>query len=344
MADVHTHGAFLFGLRLMAIDGEVISLPDTPENARHFGRSRTDRGQSAYPQAQAVHLCECGTHAILDAGLWPCAISERLGARRLLRSVHAGMLLMWDRGLHSFEQVEATLRTGAHLLSRLPAHVKPGQLQVLADGSRLVELFPSDPHKRRQGRSVRVRLIEYTLTDPARPGAGQRHRLITSLLDPAQSGARELVCAYHQRWEMEGSLDEIEVHQCQGKDPLLRSKKAVGVIQEFYGLLIAHYIVRFWMHQAAREQDIDPDRISFTATLRLLGDMSIAFALLPPKLWPELSQTMLCLIGRHRLPERRLRSYPRVVKRKMSTFALKRDEHRSIRQPTKAFRDAVCLI
>jgi hypothetical protein len=49
-------------------------------------------------------------------------------------------------------------------------------------------------------------------------------------------------------------------------------------------------------------------------------------------------------IARHRLPERKSRSNPRVVKRKMSKFPLKRAEHRRCRQPSVAFRDAVAIL
>jgi hypothetical protein len=42
--------AFLFGLRLMALDGTVLDLPDTPENVRAFGKRHFPRGTSAWPQ------------------------------------------------------------------------------------------------------------------------------------------------------------------------------------------------------------------------------------------------------------------------------------------------------
>jgi IS4 transposase len=69
------------------------------------------------------------------------------------------------------------------------------------------------------------------------------HRLITSLLDPERAGAEELVAAYHSRWEFELAIDEIKSHQRRPRTPL-RSEKPVGVVQEIYGLLIAHYVVR----------------------------------------------------------------------------------------------------
>ena len=71
MATQETQGAFLFGLRLMAIDGTTEDVADTPENVRAFGRHQVARGKTAFPQLKGVYLVECGTHAIVDAGFWP---------------------------------------------------------------------------------------------------------------------------------------------------------------------------------------------------------------------------------------------------------------------------------
>ena len=94
MATPDTPGAFLFGLRLMALDGTVEDVPDTPANLAAFGRYHGGRGDAAFPQVQAVYLAECGTHAIVDAGFWPCHVSEKALASRLLRSVGPGMLVL----------------------------------------------------------------------------------------------------------------------------------------------------------------------------------------------------------------------------------------------------------
>ena len=113
-----TSGAFLFGLRLMAIDGDVEDVPDTPANEAFFGRQRGGRGVSAFPQTRAVYLCESGSHVICDAGFWPCHTSERVGGLRLLRSVVEGMLVMWDCGFHSFDMAVRTRHRQAHSLTR----------------------------------------------------------------------------------------------------------------------------------------------------------------------------------------------------------------------------------
>ncbi len=343
MATPETPGAFLFGLRLMAIDGTVEDVPDTPANAASFGRSSGGRGDSAFPQVKGVYLCECGTHGMVDAGFWPRSTSERVGGFRMLRSVGAGMLVMWDCGFHDFDMFVQARARGAHVLGRLPAHVKPRLVRVLPDGSYLAWLFPSEYKRRQAGEHLLVRIIEYTLTDPALPGYGERHRLATTLLSARQFLALELVCAYHERWEFEVAIDEMDTHQRLAGRPL-RSRKPVGVIQELYGLLLAHYAVRFLMHEAALAKGVDPDRISFVRALRVLQDAIPDFQIAAPELWPGLYRRLLRDIAAELLPARRHRSNPRVVKRKMSKFKLKRPEHRRWPRPTRPFRQAVSLI
>lgn len=341
LASPETPGAFLFGLRLVAIDGTTEDVPDTPANVAAFGRHQGDRGPSAFPQVQGVYLVECGTHAVIDAGFWPYHTSERVGGFRLLRSVTPGMLVMWDRGFHDYDMLMQTRQRGAHVLSRLPAGVKPQVVRRLADGSYLAYLYPTDYRRRKQGERLLVRVIEYTLTDPHLPGYGEVHRLVTTLLDPQAYPILDLICAYHERWEVEITIDEIDTHQRLLPGPV-RSLKPVGVIQELYGLLIAHYILRALMHEAAQQANLDPDRLSFVGAIKVLQKAVPEFQMTAPEQLPALYQRLLRDIARKRLPLRRLRSNPRVVKRKMSNFKLKRAEHLAWPQPSAcSFREAV---
>jgi hypothetical protein len=343
MATDGTQGAFLFGLRLMAIDGTIEDVPDTAVNAAYFGRHRSGRGEAAFPQIQAVYLCESGTHAICDAGFWPCHVSERTGGLRMLRSVGEGMLVMWDCGFHSFDMAVKTWERKAQFLGRLPSHVKPKLVEALPDGSYLARICPSDYQRKKHGEHLLIRVIEYTIDDPNRPGHGEIHRLGTSLLDPDSYPAHTLACEYHQRWEIEIAIDEIDTHQRLPNIPL-RSQKPVGVIQEAYGLLIAHYAVRTVMHEAAVQSDLDPDRLSFINAVRIISDAVSEFQMTAPEQLERLYQRLLDDIARHRLPERENRSNPRVVKRKMSRFRVKRKEHLCWPQPTKPFKEAVVLL
>jgi len=87
-------------------------------------------------------------------------------------------------------------------------------------------------------------------------------------VDPEAAPAEELAALYAQRWEIESALDELKTHQ-RGPRMVLRSKLPDGVIQEIYGHLCVHYAIRWLMHTVAIEVDADPDRLSFTRTLRV---------------------------------------------------------------------------
>jgi hypothetical protein len=338
-----TPDAFLFGLRLMAIDGTSEDVADTPENADYFGRHTGKRGDSAFPQVKAVYLCECGTHAICDADFAACHTSERPGGQDLLRSVGPGMLVMWDRGFHSYAMCAGCLAQGADFLGRLPAHVKLSAVQRLPDGSYLAHLRPSDYTRRKQGEYQLVRVMAYTLNDPGRPGHGQRHRLVTSLLEASSSPARELVSAYHERWEVEITIDELDTHQRRPRQPL-RSRTPQGVLQELYGLLLAHYAVRAVMYDAAVQAGVAPDHLSFVNAVRILRNAVFEAQIVAQDQWAHWYTRLLRTIGREQLPARDNRCNPRVVKRKMSNFDLKREHHRHPPQPTKPFADAVVIL
>jgi hypothetical protein len=337
-----TPGAFLFGLRLMAIDASDETLPDTPENVKAFGRHTSGRGEAGYPQLKAVYLEEVGSHAILDAGFWPVHSGERLVGRRLLRSLRAGMLLMWDSGFHSLEMVKQTLKRKAHFLGRLPPQIKCLPVRTLPDGSQLVYLC-HDYSKGTPREKILVRLIRYTVCDPALQDCGKPRLLITSLLHWRRYPALKLAQAYHERWEIEITIDETDTHQRRAFQPL-RSQKPVGVIQELYGLLLAHYAIRKVMADAADLSGLDPDRLSFTNALRLIGDAIPEFQLASLEHHAHLYQQLLQDIARFRLPPRTPRINPRVVKRKMSTFEKKRPEHYHFPQPKTSFVNAIQIL
>jgi hypothetical protein len=124
----------------------------------------------------------------------------------------------------------------------------------------------------------------------------------------------------------------------------LRSLQPVGVLQELYALLIAHYAVRAVMHDAALHADVDPDRLSFVHALQVLHEALPEFQMIAADHLPRLYRRLLQDIAAHRLPARRLRSNPRVVKRKMSNFHLKRPEHYHLPPLPRSFAQMVALI
>jgi hypothetical protein len=334
-------GAFHRGMRLMAIDGFVVDVPDSPANDRVFGRPGSDRGRAAFPQVEVLALCEVGTHVLWRWLIKPCSWDERPMADRLLRDLDQDMLLLWDRNFLSYERVRTVLARGGHLLARIndwPVFTPIGRLSV---GSFLARLYRTPIDRKHDRDGIPVRLIEYTFDDPGRPGARQKHRLLTTLLDPNLDPAVVLIELYHQRWEQELAIDELKTHEMER--PVLRSQTPAGVIQELYALLLDHFVVRVLMHESARRAGIDPRRLSFTATIKILRCRIPACprSRRGQQSWWE---NLLAEVAEERLEERRNRINPRVIKRKYSKWKVKRPHHRHYPQPAKNFRDGIVML
>jgi hypothetical protein len=267
LAGPATVGAFYRDWRLVTIDGTCLDVADSAANEREFGRPGSGRGEGvgAFPQVRLVGLGECGSHALLEVALGPYRTGEQTLAADLLPGLQPGMLCLADRLFYGFELWQKAAATGAELLWRTKSNHLLPVAERLADGSYRSQLFASSD--RRRERPLPVRVVEYELDDPGRPQAESRYRLLTTILDPAQAPAEELAPLYAQRWEFESALDELKVHQ-RGPRVVLRSKTPDGVIQESYGHLCVHYAIRWLMHAVALASGNDPDRISFTRTLR----------------------------------------------------------------------------
>lgn len=347
MATEQTVGAFYKGLRMRAIDGVHLDVVDTPANAAAFGRPSTTRNGEAvaggYPQVLVVYLCETGTHAIQSLVIRPGNSSEKRPARWLLAQVPAGDLLLWDSGFYSYRLLADAMDRGVEVLGPVPANVVLKPIQRLSDGSYLAKVYPT-AYARQKDRGGRiVRILEYTFDDPARPGHGERHRLVTTLLDERRYPARELIGLYHERWEIEIANDELKTHQL-ARLVDLRSRTPAGVRQEIYGVLLAYNAVRGLMHEAASAEQIDPRRLSFLDSLRVIQDTVGDMRNARTEHLPFIYRGMLALIAQQRLPPRDGRINPRVIKRKMSKWLKKRPEHYRPPQPKKTFDEAVVML
>jgi hypothetical protein len=186
-------------------------------------------------------------------------------------------------------------------------------------------------------------MVDSLLDDPGRPGEREGSRLITTIADPERAPAAELAALYRQRWELEGALDELKTHQ-RGPGVVLRSRDPDGVRQEVWAHLLVHYAIRTLIHQAALDGEVDPDRLSFIRSLHIARRQVPGQAAFPPRRLARATRQAVAEALRHLLAPRRLRAWPRVVKRKMSNFALKRDRHRHWPQPTKSPGQAVVIV
>lgn len=285
LAQARTHpDAFYAGLRLVAIDGSSFELPDEADNAAAFGYpgSRTSvSGHAGYPQARCVVLVECATHAILGANLGPYRTGEWELCVPLLPRLGPGMLCMADRGFNGYEHWRAARATGADLLWRCADTRRLPMQTLLEDGSYLSVLRPVGVGRDQAAEhAILVRVIEYAM-----PGDGEaqpRYRLLTTLLDANVAPAMELAALYHQRWEIEAVFDELKTHLRQSKR-VLRSKTPELVRQEFYGWVLAHYAVRWLLHQGATRHRLSHAELSFKGHVELLRRTQPRSGAFPPR-------------------------------------------------------------
>jgi hypothetical protein len=251
---------------VIAIDGTCLDVADTPENAAFFGRPGVNKGeQAAFPQARVVALAECGTHAIFDAVVGTYSTGENTMARDLLDRLGPGMLCLADRGFCGFPLWSRAISTGADLLWRANAAMKPRHVETLADGSWLAELRPAG-RAGSKAEPLIIRVIDYRIDDGRHNE--ESYRLFTTILDPSDVSAVDLAAAYAERWEIESAFDELKTHQ-RGPRTVLRSKSPDLVLQEIWGHLCCHYAIRTLMWEAADNAGVDPDRVSFVTALRI---------------------------------------------------------------------------
>lgn len=309
-----TIGAYRFGKRLMALDGTMQDVPDTPANAAAFSRPSNQYGVGPFPQIRLLLLSECGSHAIIDATISDSTQAERRLAEQVLPSLEPDMFLLHDSQFTGLRFWQAIRARQAHVMGPLPSHHLPTYLRQLDDGSYLAAYLPSSKQEHEGIKPLVVRVIEYRITDARLGEPEQVYRLATTWLNPRTAPALDLIDCYHERWEVEVVLDEIKTHQ-RLQQPVLRSRTPEGVRQEVYALLLAHYAVRTLMHQAACQVHVDPDRLSFTEAVFVLSETTRELAQVPRCQQEPLRQAMYARLAAHVLPARRLRANPRVLKK-----------------------------
>jgi hypothetical protein len=138
---------------------------------------------------------------------------------------------------------------------------------------------------------------------------------LTALLDAELDPALILIILYHEQWEKEITINELKTHQ--RERPVLRSQSPGGVVQELYGLLLGHYVIRVLMREAAASKGLDPQRMSFTGALKILR------CRLPECPASDRGRSrwyynLVAEIAEEVLPERHDRINPRVIKRKIN--------------------------
>ena len=306
------------GLRLYGIDGTTARVPNTDENREEFGGHFSRGRESSYPMVRIVVLMALRSHLLVSANVGPYKETYELDYARALRNeIPESSLTVVDRGYFGASfLVGIESKPERHWLTRGKKRLSFKIVKRFGRGDELVEMKVSSAARAKDPTlptTWLARRIKYRIR-----GFREQY-LLTSLRDPERFPANEIVGLYHERWELELGYDEIKT-ELLDREEAIRSRKPKGVRQELWGILLTYNLVRFEMALLAKAEKIEPTRISFVESLRLIRDEWEWLSLTSPGAIPKRLATLRTNIKRYVLPPRRNRSYPRFAKLHSSPY------------------------
>lgn len=311
------------GLSLYAMDGTTMRVPDSPESWEAFGGQcgNGSRAGSAYPTIRVLALMAVRSHVLAALRFGPYRVGEVTLARELWEDLPSNSLTIVDRNFLVAADLNRLVGDGKNRQWLAPAksRVNLRTLKIFSKNDHLVEIELS-PQTRRLNPELpaqwTARALRYHRKG-FRPSL-----LLTSLVDPEKYPRDEVVELYHERWEIELGYDEIKTHML-AREESIRSRTPDGVRQEVWAIGLAYNLVRREMERAADEAGVVPTRISFVNALSMICHAWVVWST-PPLAPGRIPAALLDLRQRMRLlllpPRRPKRSFPRVVKIKMSGY------------------------
>jgi hypothetical protein len=255
VSDDEPSAVLLAGMTVLAADGMLVNLADTPANREAFGSTGTADGSAPFPQLRIVALTARAGRARIGAILGSCRAGEQTLLKRLAKrrpDLFDGRVTCFDRNFPGHGLITAVLHAGGHVVARagstLSLPLEPGG-GWLPDGSRLTWL--NAPSGRKEDR-LRVRVAEHSAVMPTGDGneaVSETCTVITTLLDHEAAPADQVRDAYLTRWsaaETTFGEDKTTIAGAGNRTsgPVLRSGSPRLVIQEAWAWLTATQLTR----------------------------------------------------------------------------------------------------
>ena len=292
--DAEPSAVLVAGMMVLAADGMLVNLADTPANRAMFGSTGTADGSSPFPQLRVVALTARAGRAMLGAILGGSRAGEQTLLKRLVKrrpDLFAGRVTCFDRNFPGYDLITAILAAGGHVIARVKEGISLGfqdgpDRGWLPDGSRLTWL--NAPSGNKEDR-LPVRAAEHNAIMPSGDGTeevSQTCTVITTLLDHESAPADQVREAYLTRWSASETTfgeDKAAITGAGNRTcgPVLRSGSPRLVIQEAWAWLTATHLVRASAAAALRGQaaasralrrkdhaPVTADEESFTAAWR----------------------------------------------------------------------------
>lgn len=312
------------GLQLYSIDGTQLRCADSPETAEEFGYiTNNPPKHTEYPVIRMCALMSLRSRMIKDVKFGSSGIGEINYAKLLVNSATENSLTILDRCYLSAELMINWERAKSqqNWMTPIKRNTKYRVIEQYAENDFLVEMNVSG-HARKQDPSLpevwQARLVTYKDQKQKNHITG----LLSSLHNPQQYPADDILDVYFERWEIENGYGEIKQYQLD-ESILLRSQTVQGIKQEIWGLLIAYNLIRVEISQIAKEAKVSPLRISFVMAMRYIQDELMWCAIASPGTIPKKLRAMRDNVKQFILPEKRKRPKSRTVRFSKTQYAIR---------------------
>lgn len=315
--------------RVYLLDGSSLDLEHSRELVKHYPPAQNQHGVSHWPVLRIVVLHELESGLAEEPSWGPMygssAVSEQELAAGCLDRLPAGAVIVGDRNFGVLWVAHEAQQRNLGVVLRL-TEVRARRLAggpISQEGERSVEWKASrwdggKKHRIAADASVMGRLLAI------RVGRGKSKQwlyLFTTLDSPLE----ELAELYGERWKIETDLralkQTVRLHHLTVKSKGMLAKELIMAV-------CAYNLVRTVMCLAARKSRTSPRQLSFSMVLNVVDGAwhKLAGAATQPQFQREFAR-VLKLAGQCRLPQRKRKSYPRLLWHRRPGFPFRKGEN-----------------
>jgi len=263
------------GLQVFIADALSFWTEDTPELSKKYGKGKNQRGKSnGRPLPKLLATLDLNSGLIQKVLTLPWARNERTCLHRMFKVLPPLSILLGDRGLVGFAQMATMMAAGVQGCLQLPRWlVVHGKGK--ANHRRIKNLGKQDMlvswrrgrrcawmSKRAWNQLPQELVLRQIAFRILRPGyQPQWAWIITTLTDSKKYPAQQLVELYAKRWQVEVYFRDLKCTLKMGRP---RAKDVAGVRKEVLMFVLLYNLVRQVMLQAAKRQQVEPQRLSFS--------------------------------------------------------------------------------
>jgi len=308
------------GRSVFIADGSHVSMPDTEENQASYPQPEVQKPGLGFPLARLMVLLSLASGACLDLAMAPYAgkgTGETTLLRQMYGSLQRGDVLVADALFDNYFLSWELRQRGIDLVARVQAErVGSRTVECRPDGDIIVWQRPGLPRgmswQTYCGYPETMTMRQVSVDARDKNNRAEQFKVITTILDATIDGV-QIGALYERRWDGEVDLRSIKSTM---KMDILRCKTPEMVQKEIWAYLLAYNLLRTVMAVAAKENGVEPRKISFKGAKQVLTAFAPKLEAARPEQRAELVDAMLKAVAYHRVGNRPGRWEPRARKRR----------------------------